>query len=676
MSRNKVQRMVAAGLSLSLMLSVNAAAGNCTYDEAYYVNLDYYGAVRAGNMVKSYSLNGETRIADLGSYESIKNMTNYVSPEQGEGKVVFDFGQDAPDRFYFEGKTAEPLTDLPWSIQVSYKLNGVPVQADRLAGAQGLVEMALDLVPNPNAREYYRNNMVLTATAAVDADKMLSIEAEGALVQSVGNVKAIVFLALPGEQQHFVVRLGTDRFAFGGWVFLMNPATLGQLSDISKLRADKQTVEDAANAVSRSLDVILDTSSALGGSFSSAASGLDALDDARQSVADGKAQAYEDADRALADLQSLTERIRPFDRHLANASDAVSMLRQELNAMNATINELQPALEKLQKAASSSGKSLAELSDFMTYLDDNRFLLRSNIGALKTVVTNASSAVSAIQASIDPGSLDAYIAGTSAANDSNAYVLAVQKQTLAAIKTLLASTAPVLTETADLTAYLDDILEEVDDEYSGTLSGLAEDLRAGTAGLDSTLGVMRKTIDNVNRLNALLNAHHDGLMRSIGDCRSLIDTVQTGTSDLHTFLAGAESLLKTSGGKLDAGTKATLEGLSDALRKSANGLQQSGVIKNAKNTVKELVDDKWEEYTGEDNNMLLMDAQAPLQSLTSAENSAPSSLQILLRTDEITAADEDETDDIDESFRPEGDLLTRIGSIFHAIWRAVAGAFQ
>ncbi|MFR2488682.1 MAG: hypothetical protein ACLTAC_36090, partial [Hungatella sp.] len=72
----------------------------------------------------------------------------------------------------------------PWNIQVSYRLNGLEKKAEELYGAAGLVEVNVDLIPNKQVSDYYRNNMVLMAGTVVDMDKNLSREAEGALVQS------------------------------------------------------------------------------------------------------------------------------------------------------------------------------------------------------------------------------------------------------------------------------------------------------------------------------------------------------------------------------------------------------------------------------------------------------------------------------------------------------------
>ncbi|MFR5731791.1 MAG: hypothetical protein ACLUD2_07455 [Clostridium sp.] len=107
---------------------------------------------------------------------------------------------------------------LPWNFDVSYKLNGVPKNADELAGASGLIEIHIDAKFNDSAdvNEYYKNNFVLAVAAMVDTNDCYSLEADGAQKQTVGGNSAVVFAALPGEDGDFTVRIGTDSFETSG----------------------------------------------------------------------------------------------------------------------------------------------------------------------------------------------------------------------------------------------------------------------------------------------------------------------------------------------------------------------------------------------------------------------------------------------------------------------------
>ena len=165
-------------------------------DEAFYITADYYGNLKESSVVKGYYVNGAKTIKDYGNYDSIINMTDKTEPVVNNGEVSFTFGDKSPDRFYFEGKTSEPMKNVPFSVSVDYKLNGVPKKAQELAGEDGLVEINLNIIPNKNADEYFRNNFMLMETTVVNSDDILSLEAQGAQVQSAGNIKAVMFAAM------------------------------------------------------------------------------------------------------------------------------------------------------------------------------------------------------------------------------------------------------------------------------------------------------------------------------------------------------------------------------------------------------------------------------------------------------------------------------------------------
>jgi len=229
-------------------------------DEAYYATTDYYGNLLEGSVVKSYAMNGVSSLTDYGIYDEINNLTDATEAVTEEGKVTFDFsGGTVPKHFYFEGKTAVPFEQLPWTFSVRYTLNGVPVKAEELAGKTGVVEIIVDALPNEKASEYARNNYILLATAIFNQDDILSLEAPGAQVQLVGNLRTVIFVGFPGEEEHYVIRVGSEDFAFGGLTFMIMPATISQLDKIAEISKRKGDLEKNYDLLSDSLDNLLDS---------------------------------------------------------------------------------------------------------------------------------------------------------------------------------------------------------------------------------------------------------------------------------------------------------------------------------------------------------------------------------------------------------------------------------
>ena len=366
-------------LALSLALTVTggvmipAAAGaipsDC--DETYYATLDYYGGLLDSSVVKSYRLNGADAVTDYGVYDEVINLTDGRQPILTEDGLRFELGQDTPEKFYFEGKTEKPFSELPWTIGISYRLNGVPTPAQELAGKTGLVEIQLDVVPNPNAGEYFKTNLVLTAATAFNDDEILSLEAQGAQVQLIGNLRAVLYMVLPGEEQHFTLRVGSDDFSFSGFVLLAVPATLQQLEQIADLREAKEKTEDSLDAIDDSMDLILNTLNGMSGSFSATANGLDRLNEARGTVSAGKDGVYDSLDIALDAAGPLADSLKPAAGHLTNAQQAISDTIALLNQMNENFQALKPQVERAKKALTGLAADLDELEDALDGLEDH-----------------------------------------------------------------------------------------------------------------------------------------------------------------------------------------------------------------------------------------------------------------------------------------------------------------
>ncbi len=354
------------------------------YDEAYYATLNYYGELTEGSVVKSYTLNGASSITDYGTYTSLKNLTNSVLPSASEGTTTFDFGSAPPEHFYFEGKTAEPFETLPWTISMSYKLNGVPTVAEELAGKAGVVEIDLNFVPNDNASSYAKNNYTLEAMAVFNQDDILSLRAKGAQVQLIGNLRTVLFLCLPGEEQHFTIEVGTNDFSFNGMTFLMVPATLSQLEQIADIAQKKDDLEEDYHKLSGSLDNLLSAMKSLTGSLRDSADGLDTLNQARDTFTNGKNTVYEGTDLLKDDLNELAALLDPVEEQIQALSKLVTGSKSVLNTMTDTVLSLKVQMEAAEKSLKNLENGKDDIQDLLESAAD----MRSSLNSLKRALNN------------------------------------------------------------------------------------------------------------------------------------------------------------------------------------------------------------------------------------------------------------------------------------------------
>lgn len=969
-AKRQLLRVGSCALSALMVLgSIPAAAigdgVTATYDEAYYAMTDYYGNLTDGSVVKSYRTNGIATLTDYGDYDEIINLTDGTAPARNGGKTTFRLDKKTlPGTFYFEGKTAKPFQQLPWTISMSYTLNGVPTKAEDLAGQAGVVEIRLDIVPNERASEYARNNYTLEAMAIFNQDDILSLEAPGAQMQLIGNLRAVLFLGLPGEECHYTIRVGSEDFAFGGMTFLMVPATLSQLEEIAKLSERKDDLEDNYNKLSGSIDSLLDAMTAMTGSLNASANGLEQLNKARGIFSDGKGVIYSGTDALREDLSNLTDVLEPVEGQIEALSKTISDSKSTLRSMTNTVSDLkgdlkdvESALRDLEDGTGDARKVFSALGSLRESLKNLQKALggtvkdttdkinesidkNQNIGSVTVAqVKEAHSAYVADRQTYfaiilkKQGSTDAAGTAKNAAakvqqNESVAALeteLAIYKGKLEAAKSSLATAQgelqklkesgvgdddprvitlnenikeleagikkleagieqlegvialetayqakaqmtfqqfcqQVLGQSAATAKQMNDLwlvyasgkveggdtpdqggtlsgaLLHNDPEDSpekdtsggdsassdnhsdsssektpggsgsestgGTVEGSSTDTGNGSGtgdsgantdengsantgsgensgenngggsqkdptgapnppdpenpgtetepdaplppsesvggavvdlisgGLDSAMAEIAKLqkslADVMNRLkdptsqvisdlsalcgrienlSSLLNSAEDlsaAIRHSSADLRDILDdvedlqdilddyepvlqdTLKTVSSlsasaiktirDTQGLISDTEALMKSTGATLDDGTKQTLEGLAAVLRSTAKTMGTAGQIKDAKSSICDIIEDTWDEYTGDVNNLLLMDATAEAVSLTDSRNPSPESIQILIRTQEITMPDEDETE-AEAAAEVQTTFWGRVAQMFKDFWAAITGLF-
>lgn len=894
-AKRQLLRVGSCALSALMVLgSIPAAAigdgVTATYDEAYYAMTDYYGNLTDGSVVKSYRTNGIATLTDYGDYDEIINLTDGTVPARNGGMTTFRLDEKAlPGTFYFEGKTTKPFQQLPWTISMSYTLNGVPTKAEDLAGQAGVVEIRLDIVPNEQASEYARNNYTLEAMTIFNQDDILSLEAPGAQVQLIGNLRAVLFLGLPGEECHYTIRVGSEDFAFGGMTFLMVPATLSQLEEIAKLSERKDDLEDNYNKLSGSIDSLLDAMTAMTGSLNASANGLEQMNKARGIFSDGKGVIYSGTDALREDLSNLADVLEPVEGQIEALSKTISDSKSTLRSMTNTVFDLKGDLKDVESAlrdledGTGDVKALLRVSgNLQKSLEDLRKALGDTSAAIPTdpivkpgtgkdlktqmnqvvqlhsiyeKAENGDAAAFFTAMLTLKGKTDAEIAATvpllqgtlkkvedgtvtiehvAAANPEGAALIGLYLQinkkgmsfqkfcesvlpakfpnkspdeikkmaklmndlwlvyasgdttghtlsddfyevyadildlddeavyeisasflqndedgssttsttdTTGSTDTTDTTGSTDTTDTTDVTAGSnnttdttgstdttdttdevgdpiennkpnDAIIDLITDGIDSAASQISELQRKLNSAMNKVLPPTQSVLKDlaalcgrIENLSSLLNSAEDlsaAIRHSSADLRDILDdvedlqdilddyeptlqdTLKTVSSlsasaiqtirDTQGLISDTEALIKSTGATLDDGTKQTLEGLAAVLRSTAKTMGTAGQIKDAKTSICDIIEDTWDEYTGDVNNLLLMDATAEAVSLTDSRNPSPESIQILIRTQEITMPDEDETE-AEAAAEVQTTFWGRVAQMFKDFWAAITGLF-
>ena len=817
--RGAAATLAAVTLVTSAAVPVRAAAPRVQVDETMYVNLDYYGTATQINVVKGCTTNGLTEYTDYGTYDKVVNMTDDTAPEIGDGTVTWKL-PEKNSRFYYQCTMPKNSVDLPWTFDVSYKLNGVEADASKLAGASGLVEVNVKATPNEKAKAYYKNNMVLTVLVPVDMEKCYSVDAPGAQVQSVGSYQAAMFAALPGEDGDFTVRVGTDNYENIGVIMMMVPGTLDELNRIKDLKEAKDTWREDGNKMYDSMNALLKTMESMKSDVSGVKGGLANLDQARGTVSANRKQIEALSTQALSDLQAVTDQTMVMIPYLQTARDAVTDINSNTQALSNTMEDMQDELDRLYDRLGSLSKSLRSASDELNkglvsqqtqdaiekdivqrtaevqkILEELDKLLgqgntslavtEQGIGSLNQSLATLDgmklkrirkmksaekeeTSVSSEAASGNGNGQTAGAAGSADITDSagaadhakttgsanttdDAEMAAGTASGAAGNQAEKAAESATKTEDKDaevnafgtevsagaLTAgpsgepgsggvndaswedeignAEDDVEEALESLSATTYSADAASLVEETKGIFQKVEQAQKTAKTiVNKVNgafetagditgktgstlSALRSSTDELINLLDDMRVLIDTTDKYVPTMLDSLSDSEELMNrltralytthdmlsllndtliSAGDSLDAGTKATLQGMEKILDKNLTMIDQLAAVREAGEDMKSTLDEQIDKFEDE-NNFLNIDPEAEKISFTSSKNPSPNSVQIVLRTDEIS--DDDESTDISDQEADgssEEGPLKRMWNVLVAIVKAIIEIFQ
>ena len=703
MKPNKLRRITAAALVLALVLPQGAVAAppEIETDEAVYINLDPYGIPEATRIVKGVNLNGHTEFTDYGDYTEVYNMSTYDQPTLQDGSVSWALEGEGMHRFYYECiPESDTAVQLPWNFDISYKLNGVPVEAEKCAGASGLVEINIHATPNEAASEYYKNNMMLICGTGIDMSKALSIEAPGAQIQSMGTYKLVVFMGLPGEENTFTVRIGSDYFENMGLLLFMAPATLSSLDILSDLREVKNRFGESGDSLYEGLSGMLNTLQSMQSGLGTLSDGISGIDTVRRQLIADRGELDPQTDAALDALEALAGNSDSLIPELNSTKTTLTTLNATVNSMLTTLEDsatdvtayqellrqmhdhlkdLQGMLDDLHDESGDGGRDLRQLAnDFEALGDDlDRLAMASDLleGALDDLRGEADAITGLI------GSILDWIAPDAGLSDRLEALVGPQNDVISETADLLDAVSNMtdgssglgsLSQTAgSISENFGDILDILED-YETLPDDAAADGQRLTELADQTLERVNDLLADIPALSATLD-------QMTKDATSALDKGETLMVSLTDTLSAASKLLRTATDDLravrdqsDAAMQKTLDGLLDVLGKAANE-GSSNKLKQANDGIHSALEDAENELEGE-TNMLNLDADAALQSVTSDKNPTPASVQFILRTQEISV---DETEAMQQAAaeQEEESALDRIVNIFRELWDAVSGVF-
>lgn len=670
-----VMTVVTLATSLVPAQAVLAGEASASVDEAMYVNLDYYGQIDKVNMVKSISLNGTSSFTDYGDYTDVTNMTDHTEPVLGDGSVTWNFAPDQNGRFYYKGVMKNDQVTLPWTFDVSYKLNGVPTDADKLAGASGTVEIHIDATANENAREYYRNNMMLAVAVLVDLTKCYSVEADGAQVQNIGSQTGVVFTALPGEDGDYTVRIGSDSFESDGVLMTMIPGTTKDLEHVKDLKDAKDTWKEAGDQLYDSMEQMALSVESMRDGVNDLQSGLGSAENARGVWSGSKDNILDNNDKALASLTAVSEQMQAMVPHIESAKESAEIVHDSLGDIVNSMREMQDPLRKLNTSLRGIKSNTEDLAAGIAPLNQLMQTLIALDATLQSSEQIYVTQLASLGVSLEQVENDYYDGDVDLIDDVNASAQTAtpSSATAAGIPGVTLNTQQLLIALTQKKAYLEK-LSSASTSLAGKLSSLLDDTSDASRSMGELVDEIDFILEDSTALYDSLETYYSDFQLALDDSEELVNRTTNALDTSVSTLTLIQNTMRASSDSLDAAARDSIRGSMEVLDKSLRVLDSTTSMRMAGRTMKDTMDREWDDLDG-DTRFLYKDPSAEKVSFTSDQNEEPDTLQVILRTKEISLDDDDEVLDAESAKASEGPLK-RMWNVLVKMVQAIIEIFK
>lgn len=316
-----------------------AATKSSEKEEVIYANL-----TSSGDIEKIYAVNifEDKDIVDYGVYETVKNMNTMDKINYSNGKITI---QNSEDKLYYQG-IMKQNTEMPWTIKVRYKLDGIEYAPSELAGKSGKLEISISIKENKKCKKNFFENYALQTVVQLDTNLCENIKSDEATMANVGGLKQLTYTILPGNEKD--IKITSDVTDFEMSEIQVNGINLN-------LGLDKDSI---------------DTSSLTGE--------LDKLKDAVNDLDDGANELNDGAKKLDDGAVTLTDGIKTIQERLDQLNSKSSSLTSGSSEVLSALKTIQSSLNNV----STSSKDLKQLSSASTSIKSG---IDSLVKGLKTV---------------------------------------------------------------------------------------------------------------------------------------------------------------------------------------------------------------------------------------------------------------------------------------------------
>lgn len=234
----KMKRILS--LTLAMMLPCVALAGKT---EVIHGELTPDGSVRDVYAINEF---GPGRTVDYGNYADAAPLADADDAERRGDRVTF---RTEAERGAYRGTFAE--AELPWLVEVTYRVDGHDLSARRALGMAGEVTVRVKIRRNPASTGTFFYTHGLTAVVPLNTADCRKVDAPGAVRTEAGELFHLTWTFPAGTEAEMAFSFETDALALPAIAVtaVRQPGTIvipaGAAQAAADLRTDAQALLDA-----------------------------------------------------------------------------------------------------------------------------------------------------------------------------------------------------------------------------------------------------------------------------------------------------------------------------------------------------------------------------------------------------------------------------------------------
>lgn len=340
-----------------------AATKSSEKEEVIYANL-----TSSGDIEKIYAVNifEDKDIVDYGVYETVKNMNTMDKINYSNGKITI---QNSEDKLYYQG-VMKQNTQMPWTIKVRYKLDGVEYAPSELAGKSGKLEISISIKENKNCKKNFFENYALQTVVQLDTNLCENIKSDEATMANVGGLKQLTYTILPGNEKD--IKITTDVTDFEMSEIQVNGINLNLgldkdsidtsslTGELDKLKDAVNDLDDGANELNDGAKKLDDGAVTLTDGIKTIQEGLDQLNSKSSSLTSGSSEVLS----ALKTIQSSLNNVSTSSKDLKQLSSASTSIKSGIDSLVKGLKTVDSSIDtynsSLKKAGLNSASELAQ----------------------------------------------------------------------------------------------------------------------------------------------------------------------------------------------------------------------------------------------------------------------------------------------------------------------------